>query len=167
MTPRNRVVGIKSFKAKDIRRNPKNWRLHPESQKAAMRAVFDEIGIIDLPIVRMKDGEPWLIDGHLRTDIMDPDADVQCLVVDLDDAEADMALATFDPLSGMAETDNASLKALMASLDATGDLRSILDTIGADYGVKPPAFVAVDEDTQPRLDQVKSKMCPECGYEFE
>ena len=57
-----------------------------------------------------------LVDGHLRAETT-PDADVPVLVLDIDEAEADLMLATLDPLAAMAGRDEERLDELLANLE--------------------------------------------------
>jgi hypothetical protein len=56
-----------------------------------------------------------LIDGHLRAEAT-PDELVPVLVLDLTEQEADMLLATHDPLAAMAKTDADALAGLLDDL---------------------------------------------------
>ena len=105
MTPvRDRIVDFRRVRASQLRPNPRNWRVHPEGQRAAMADVLGEIGYADALVARqLPDGTLELIDGHLRAETT-PDVEVPVLVVDLDDREAALLLAVHDPLSSMADT---------------------------------------------------------------
>ncbi len=58
-------------------------------------------------LARETDAGLVLIDGHLRAEIAD-DQELPVLVLDVSAEEADKILATFDPLTGMAEEDRRS-----------------------------------------------------------
>src|SRR5687767_7982517 len=104
MKLRDRIVDFRRVKAADILPNPKNWRKHPKAQQDAIRGVLSEVGIADALIVRKTKAGLQLIDGHLRRDT-EPDVLWPCLVLDVNEAEADKLLATVDPLAAMAEAD--------------------------------------------------------------
>lgn len=127
---RDRIVELRRVKAGELRANNKNWRLHPEGQKSALRGMLQEVGFVGALIAREVDGHLELIDGHLRTEVA-ADAEVPVLVVDLNDAEAARVLATFDPLSGMALVDDKALALLLGeiSLDDNAELRRLLSDL--------------------------------------
>lgn len=115
---RDRIVDFRRVKASALRRNPKNWRLHPEDQRGALQAILADVGMVGAVIAReTANGELELLDGHLRADVSGDD-EVPVIVVDLNDAEADKILATFDMVSGMAITDDPKLLALLEGFAA-------------------------------------------------
>jgi hypothetical protein len=89
-------------------------------------------------------------------------------VVDLDDAEAAKFLATFDPLSTMAEVDTEKLDAILRDVD-TGceELQEMLAALAEDAGIIPPNFDPSTEANQSNLDEKEPITCPECGHEFQ
>jgi hypothetical protein len=122
MTIRDRIVELRRVRARDLRVNPKNWRKHPAKQQAALRGLLEEIGYAGALLARETDDDALeLIDGHLRAETT-PEELVPVLVLDVTEKEADMLLATHDPLAAMAETDDAALAALLANLE-TDDAR--------------------------------------------
>jgi ParB-like chromosome segregation protein Spo0J len=118
---RDRIKDLRRVRAGDLRPHPKNWRKHPEQQQNALRGILAEVGFVDALMVReLPDGGLQIVDGHLRAETT-PDAEVPVLVVDLDEAEADKVLATFDPLAAMAEPDEAQLEALLKGISTDSD----------------------------------------------
>ena len=119
-TPRDRIVDFRRVPACDLRPNPKNWRTHPTAQRDALRGVLTEIGMADVLLVReLPGGALELIDGHLRAEELGA-AEVAVIVLDVNEAEADKLLVTFDPLAAMAGSDAERLDALLRTVD-TGD----------------------------------------------
>src|SRR5437016_7868044 len=108
----DRVVELVRVRAGDLAENPKNWRRHPERQRAALRFLLREIGYADALLARREDESLVLIDGHLRQS-MDPDQIVPVLVLDVSTAEADTLLATLDPLAALAQPDPQALASLL------------------------------------------------------
>ena len=105
MQIRDRIKEFRRVPANQLRPHPRNWRTHPRAQQDAMRGVLAEIGYADALLAReLPDGSLQLLDGHLRAEVT-PQAMVPVLILDLDDDEALMLLATLDPLSAMAGTD--------------------------------------------------------------
>ena len=116
MTIRDRVVRLDRIRAGDLRANPKNWRRHPQAQQDAMAGVLREVGFADALLAYETPDGLTLVDGHLRAGL-DPDMVVPVLVLDLDEAEADKMLATYDPIAAMADTDSAALADLLHGLE--------------------------------------------------
>jgi hypothetical protein len=113
---RDRIRELRRVPAMVLLENPKNWRRHSKAQTAALRDLLTEIGYADALLAReLPDGQLMLIDGHLRKEST-PDAQVPVLVLDVSEEEADILLATIDPLAAMAETDANRIKALVATL---------------------------------------------------
>ena len=102
---RNRIVAHLQLRAGDLVPHPHNFRRHPDSQKAALAASYDEVGFArSLLGYRLADGRIQLIDGHLRRDI-DPEMLVTVEVLDVNDEEARKLLLTIDPLATLAVND--------------------------------------------------------------
>jgi DNA modification methylase len=113
---RDRIKELRRVRAKDLIRNPKNWRRHPKTQADALRGLLTEIGYADALLAReLPDGRLELIDGHLRA-VTTPDVEVPVLVLDVTEAEADKLLLSLDPLAAMAESDSERIKALLATV---------------------------------------------------
>ena len=81
-----------------------NFRLHPDLQRAALPALYEEVGFArSLLAYELPDGRLKLIDGHLRRDL-DPDMEVDVEILDVNDEEARALLLSIDPLAALAET---------------------------------------------------------------
>jgi DNA modification methylase len=145
---RDRIKDLRRVRAGDLRPHPKNWRKHPEEQQNALRGILAEVGYVDALMVReLPDGGLQIVDGHLRAETT-PDAEVPVLVVDLDEAEADKVLATFDPLAAMAEPDEAQLEALLKGISTDSEaLAELLDQLAKD--AQRGQAVEVSEDDVP------------------
>jgi len=128
---RDRIVDFRRIKGKELKRNKKNWRVHPESQKGALTGILKEIGIVGAVVARKVDDGFELLDGHLRSDILD-DQEVPVLIVDLNDEEADKILLTYDPISQMAKGNKEKLAALLekARDETNAEIRRLLADIG-------------------------------------
>jgi DNA modification methylase len=145
---RDRIKDLRRVRAGDLRPHPKNWRKHPEEQQNALRGILAEVGYVDALMVReLPDGGLQIVDGHLRAETT-PDSEVPVLVVDLDEAEADKVLATFDPLAAMAEPDEAQLEALLKGISTDSEaLAELLDQLAMD--AQRGQAVEVSEDDVP------------------
>jgi hypothetical protein len=113
---RDRIKELRRVPAGELLANEKNWRRHPDEQTAALTSMMARLGLTDAVIAYEKDGALKLLDGHLRRNIA-ADQSIPVLVLDLNDKEADLFLATFDPLGDLALMDSSALKSL---LDQTG-----------------------------------------------
>ncbi|MCU0880666.1 MAG: ParB N-terminal domain-containing protein [Pirellulaceae bacterium] len=147
---RDRIKDLRRVRAGDLRPHPKNWRKHPEEQQNALRGILAEVGYVDALMVReLPDGGLQIVDGHLRAETT-PDAEVPVLVVDLDEAEADKVLATFDPLAAMAEPDEAQLEALLKGISTDSEaLAELLDQLAKDAQRGQAVEVSEDDVTAP------------------
>lgn len=117
MPIRDRIRELRRVPAGELRANPRNWRTHPESQRALLRSLLAEVGYAGALLAReLDDGSLELIDGHLRAETT-PDEVVPVLVLDVNTAEAEKILLTHDPLAAMAATDHEQLAALLAEVE--------------------------------------------------
>jgi hypothetical protein len=125
-TTRNRIKHHVRIRAGDLVPHEWNFRLHPERQKAALAALYDEVGFArSLLAYELPDGRLKLIDGHLRRDL-DPDMEVDVEVLDVSDEEARTLLLSIDPLAALAQTNaqvHAKLRQITAS--ASGEVNAL------------------------------------------
>jgi len=134
---KDRIKDFRRVRASELAPHPKNWRVHPDKQRAALRGILAEIGYADALLAReMPDGTLQLVDGHLRAETT-PDQEVPVLVLDLDDAETEKLLAVFDPISAMASSDRELLDELVHSIETQDEsLRNLLDELVESAGGK-------------------------------
>jgi len=119
MELRSRIKELRTVDSSELVSHPGNWRDHPKAQADALAGVLREVGIADALLAYespRNGGKLTLIDGHLRKDSTPGKWPV--LVLDVSDAEADYLLATFDPLTSMAQADKAALDALLSSVQS-------------------------------------------------
>jgi hypothetical protein len=103
MSIRNRIKGHRRVRAGDLVPHEFNFRSHPDGQRAALEAIYEEVGFArSLLAYELTDGRLKLIDGHLRRDI-DPDMEVEVEVLDVTEEEARALLLSIDPLAGLAQ----------------------------------------------------------------
>ncbi len=133
MTLRDRIIEFRRVPAGDLQANPRNWRTHSQEQRAALAGVLEEIGYASALLARRRgDGQLELIDGHLRA-ATTPDQIVPVLVLDVNEAEADKLLATFDPLTAMAGKNERKLRSLLRRVDtADPAVQAIFDSLEED-----------------------------------
>lgn len=133
---RNRIVGRGSLNPKQIKLNPLNWRLHPWAQHSAMLGALEEIGWVSDVIVNKRTGN--LVDGHLRVQLAKAQKAkaVPVSYVDLSEDEERVVLATFDPITGLADLDRGKFEELLEGLhlDSEG-LNEMLSNMAQEYGV--------------------------------
>ena len=133
MQIRDRIKELRRVKGSDLIPNPKNWRTHPVAQQDALRGVLAEVGYADALIARETPEGLMLVDGHLRAETT-PDSEVPVLVLDIDEAEADLMLATLDPLAAMAGRDEDRLGELLATVTSDNDtVNALLETLAVGY----------------------------------
>lgn len=147
MKIRDRIKELRRVPAKELLPNPKNWRLHPDEQKEALQGVLAQVGYADAVLARETPDGLMLIDGHLRAEAT-PDAEIPVLILDVNEEEADLILATHDPLAGMAGVDAELLADLLNSVDADSQaVDDMLDGLMADY--EPPEETGLADDVVP------------------
>lgn len=164
----NRISELRLMPTSALLPHPQNWRRHPAQQRAVLRSLLQSVGIADALLVyeSPRYGGLTILDGHLRQAEF-PRQEWPCLVLDVSDAEADVLLATLDPLVGMAETDSAQLRGLLEQLEGQdAPLQEWLQQFAEESGAVPPAFLPSPVDEQARLDEQRKVECPECGHVF-
>jgi len=178
MQIKNRIKELRQVKGSELLPNPKNWRTHPSQQADVLRGVLAEIGYADALIAYETPDGLMLIDGHLRAETT-PDIEVPVLVTDLTEQEADMLLATLDPLAAMASRDQDSLLSLLGTLDVQNDsVRVMLDALVEgeneflpDPGETPTLDSLTDEygeyDPSALWPEIRLKVPPELKAQFD
>jgi hypothetical protein len=137
---RDRVRELRRVRADELLPNPRNWRLHPASQRAALEGVLSEVGFADALLAReLPDGRLELVDGHLRAETA-PHQKVPVLVLDVDEVEANMLLATLDPLATLAQRSQEQLETLLQTVETeSAAVKSMLEGLAADAGIPSAA----------------------------
>jgi hypothetical protein len=120
--------------------------VHPLAQREVIRGLLQEVGYVDALIARDTPDGLELIDGHMRSEET-PDTEVPVLIVDLSDDEVNKVLVTLDPVSAMAESDDAVLKTLLGAVDTqNADIRRFLTDIEAEIEEEAEEPIAGDID---------------------
>ena len=116
---KDRIVGHGKKAASQFMVNPKNWRVHPQAQREALRGALNEIGWIAPVVENTRTGA--LVDGHERVwqALRNGDAEVPYVQVDLSEEEEAYALATLDPIGAMAEADRERLDELLSEVQSS------------------------------------------------
>ena len=156
MKIRDRIKELRRVKASELAPNPKNWRTHPKGQKDALRGIQAEIGFAGAVLARETPEGLMLIDGHLRTETC-PDSEIPCLILDVSEDEGNKILATFDPLSAMAETDAGILDGLLRNVQTESQsVADMLAELAKDAGLYLDADkdIVEDEVPEPPIDPI-------------
>src|SRR5262249_36892460 len=110
---RDRITELRRVPAAALVPHPHNWRRHGPDQHAAMRGLLERLGYVNAFLVRdLGDGTYQVLDGHMRLEIAQGATDVPVLVLDVTEDEADLVLATHDPIGNLALPDAESSDAL-------------------------------------------------------
>jgi hypothetical protein len=161
-TIRDRIREFRRVPARELLDNDGNPRRHPQAQRDALRGVLEQVGIADALVAYPSErngGQLTLIDGHLRK--QDFDLDWPTLVLDVNDAEADLLLATHDPLAGLAEYDKPRLEALVQEVRAKSPaVVAMLKELAKKVGVGK-----TDKDHAPTLPAERFEVLVECRDE--
>jgi hypothetical protein len=100
---RTRIKDYRPVRAGDLVPHAFNFRTHPEGQRAALQALYREVGFArSMLAYELRDGRLKSIDGHLRRDV-DPDMEVDVEVLDATEDEARTLFLNTDPLAELAE----------------------------------------------------------------
>jgi DNA modification methylase len=121
----NRIAGHGEAVPERLLANPRNWRVHPKEQQAALGELLDQVGWVQDVIVNQRTGH--VVDGHLRVSlaIARQEPSIPVVYVDLSPEEEALVLASLDPLAAMAVTDEEMLRGLLAEVlpeAALGDM---------------------------------------------
>jgi len=126
---RTRIVGVGYEDPEQIMANPLNWRVHPQSQQAAMKGILRSIGWVDTVIINRT--TLFLVNGHMRVQIAlsERQRRIPVQYVELTEAEEAAVLKTFDAIGLLAVRDprlDEELMAAVAERDA-----SLVDIVAA------------------------------------
>jgi DNA modification methylase len=150
---RDRIRELRRVRAADLLPNPKNWRRHPKAQAEALRGLLSKIGYADALLVRETPAGLMLIDGHLRAETT-PDVEVPVLILDLTEEEADLLLASLDPLAAMAEGDSDALRTLLSQVEIDSEaVKKMLSDLAKEYGAEPGPKPL--DDPGPKFDEAE------------
>lgn len=140
MSIKNRIQEIRKMKARDLVAHPLNWRIHTDSQEAAMRDILQTLGAADVIKAYVNEkGEVVVLDGHLRKEI-DPDYEWNVAIMDFTEGEARQFLATYDPITEMAAQNQGKLEELLkGTMSSSPGMALILKELGDRFNV--PFFI--------------------------
>lgn len=149
-TWRNRVLGLEYHRPDEIQDHPHQWRGHPKPQLEALRGMLRKVGVAGALLVYRSErasGALVSIDGHGRKSL-DSAHPWPCLLLDVSDAEADLLLATFDPLGALATVVREKLSGLLGTIDPDDSaVEEMLGKLAKAAGIEQPGAV-VDPPAQ-------------------
>ena len=121
MAWRNRIVGHGEESPDQLLANPRNWRIHPKDQQAALSGVLEQVGLVDDVIVNTTTGH--IVDGHMRVMLAmrDEQPTIPVTYVELSPEEEALILATLDPIGAMAVASASQLESLLEDVSASSD----------------------------------------------
>ena len=135
MNIRNRIKELRVVTPDEVAPNPRNWRTHPQAQRDALRGVLAQVGIAAPVIAYESPTGLMLIDGHERMTLGVP---FPAVILDVNEQEAAVLLATFDPLTSMAETNAEALDALLREVSTDSPaVAQMLEELAQNAGILP------------------------------
>ena len=155
----DRIKELRRVPANELRPNPKNWRTHSKDQENALRSVLAEVGFAGAVLAReLDDGSLMLIDGHLRAETSGAEM-VPVLVLDVNEAEADILLATFDPIGAMATTDKEKVGELLDSIETNNE--AVFNILNGLMGISDDVYL----DDSEADESLRYQVIVECSDE--
>ena len=136
-------MGHAEVDAAELKAHPDNWRIHPESQKNALRAIIEDIGLVQGVLVSKRSGR--ILDGHARVELaVEAGEKVPTTYIDVTEDEERKILATFDSSGGMAVSDELALADLVGGLELqNADLQNFLRQLVDESAAMAPAEVEI------------------------
>lgn len=123
----NKIIGHDSVDPRILVANKINWRSHSRHQQDVLEGVLSEVGWIQDVIVNKRTSKEWgeqrgvpiLIDGHLRVRLAlkRKIKKIPVKYVDLSPKQERLALATFDPIGSLADTDKIMLESVLDGIN--------------------------------------------------
>lgn len=155
---RNRIVDFQVVDPKTLVPNEKNWRRHPDAQRAALNGALNELGWVGVVTVNRTTGN--LVDGHLRRDaaLERGEKGVPAIFVELSEQEEALMLASLDSIGALAVTDRDQLDALLGTIEVEDEsLREFLLSLEApvDDGLLDPSEGKDDSKDAEKLNRMR------------
>ena len=154
---KNRIVDYGEVSPADLHPSPMNWRTHPQFQREALLGILREVGLVQDVLVSKRSGH--IVDGHLRVALalQESQPTIPVKYVDLSEHEEQLILTTLDPITGLAQADEARLRELLDSTHAQDvALQDFLRGLVTEYGVQPePQDLPPGEEVEPHLDRAE------------
>ena len=126
---RNRIIGHEDVNPSKLLTNPRNYKAHPDQQRAALADAIAHVGFVRSVTVNKRTG--LILDGHLRVALamekQQPTIAVE--YVNLTTAEETSVLATLDPISGLADVDQAALDKLLKEIGKGPQIEDLIEVL--------------------------------------
>jgi len=130
----------------ELRENPFNYRTHPANQTKALSDVISEVGWAGALLYNEKTQR--LVDGHCRLKIAAGEK-VPVLIGSWTEEQEKLILATLDPISAMAGTDQGKLDELLSEISVQSEaVQQLLESMSSQS-------VEVIEDDPPEIQQAE------------
>lgn len=101
---KHRIVGHDVVNPQSLLANPLNYRIHSLFQQNTLHTILEEVGYVQSVIVNTT--TQHIVDGHLRVHLaLSHQESVPVTYVELTEDEEKRILATFDPISQLAQID--------------------------------------------------------------
>lgn len=129
----DRVKEFRRIPASALKANPKNWRIHPAKQRKVWDEVKARVGFAGAVVAYETEDGLVVIDGHMRLKSSELDDKIPTLILDVDEAEADLLLATYDPIGEMTKKNEKALNDLTTELDnllGSSELMTLCGVVG-------------------------------------
>jgi hypothetical protein len=149
---RNAITKYSLEDPKSLTPSPQNWRIHPREQISALTGSLTELGWI-APVI-INETTQHVVDGHARIEeaIARGEPTVPVAYVRLTEDQERLALASFDPISAMAGTDQSMLDELLAGLSTDqGGLEALLESLKSE---QPKMLHDDDADLTPPAEPI-------------
>lgn len=167
---RTRIKGYGRKPADQFVPHPANARLHPELQRRVVGELLGELGQI-APILE-SGFSGYLIDGHERVwQALNttPISELDYAILDFQsEAEELRALATFDPVTGLATYDSTKLNDLLKAANPNGSqaISEMMSHLTAQFMNVPGAPVSDFSRTNNNLDKLNHHTGQFIGFHF-
>lgn len=152
---------IVSVNPRDLKENPKNWRVHGQRQRNTYKAFQNKHGWLGLVIFNLRTGH--LLDGHMRVDeaIKADLPYVPVLIKDVPEEEENEILATLDNIGLLAQKNVQALDSLLkANADHTKAISTESDRKLAQLRKDLQSSIVENNESGPTLPQAKSRLRP-------
>src|ERR1039458_9828754 len=157
---KNRIVGYGEEEADQLLANPRNWRVHPKAQQAALEGSLDVLGWIQHVTVNRLSG--FVLDGHARAALAISHGEkVPCAYVELSPEEEALAISILDSITAQAGTDQALLDSLISDIrtsDIGQELPEGLVDLLESLSPVPENAGLTDEDAVPEVPETPVTM---------
>jgi hypothetical protein len=132
----NRIVDYGVKPADQFLAHPLNARMHPQYQRDVMKAALQTVGFVAPIIESLHTG--YLLDGHERVwqGLQNKNANIPYVVVDVTEDEEAYILATFDPITSLAQYDSQKLDELLRDVQSDdAAIQQMLSDLAAQSGL--------------------------------